>query len=333
MLGNREHFITIDGSIPIAISKRDYKRILSSVGKNCIKRSISRYKELCELLAFTNITNPSHIDHIARILSKNKNIYNVLSYLRSRENNGIALNELITLGSFTEAFNIMGFDTSVINELFNLTFNGRSIMGKGEILINILVKNAIKPKQRGDIIIDGIKYDVKIEKARFRGQKGFNNSVTVSNYLEKHLKCFTCTYDIPTGGSNSYHPTTTTAGEYFNITSALIRDGFMSVKDAVNGYKNALLQAYTKIDISYLDFVDEYYSSNDESTIIKGLPLALTRYYLDVEQLNEGGVICLASSGKIRLLRHDNLHLFDLRSPSFSNSASNQGSAAMLYSI
>ena len=333
MLGKRDHFITIDGSIPIAISKREYKRVISTIGKNTIKRSVSRYNEICKLLTFTNITNTSHIDSIAKILSKNKNINNVISYLKSRENNGIALDELISLGNFIEAFNIMGFDTNVINELFNLTFNGRSIMGKGEILINILVKNAVKPKQRGDIIIDDIKYDVKIERARFRGQQGFNNSVTVSNYLEKHLRCFTCTHDIPAGGSNLYHPTTTTAGEYFTITTALIQDGSMSVMDAVNGYKNALLQAYTKINLEYLNFVNEYYISYDKNVIIQGLPLALTRYYLDIEQLNNGGVICLAASGKIRLLKHDNLHTFNLRSPSFSSSASNQGSAAMLYSI
>jgi hypothetical protein len=227
----------------------------------------------------------------------------------------------------------MGFDVNVVNELFNLTFSGRSIMGKGEVLINTLVKNAVKPKQRGDIIINDIKYDVKIERARFRGQKGFNNSVTVSNYLEKHLKCFTCTHTIPEGGTTVYHPTTTTAGEYFKITSNLIKEGHMSVRDAVNGYKNALLQAYTKINLEYLNFVDVFYSTYDETVIIKGLPQALTRYYLDVEQLNIGGVICLAASGKIRLLTHENLHTFDLRSPSFSSSASNQGSAAMLYSI
>ncbi len=107
----------------------------------------------------------------------------------------------------------------------------------------------------------------------------------------------------------------------------------MTIKDAANGYKNALLQAYTRINTDYLNFVDDFYKSYDERIIIKELPIALTKYYLDEEQLIEGGVICLASSGKIRLLKYDNLHLFDLRSPSFGSSASNQGSAAMLYTI
>lgn len=333
MQDNRNHFITLDDSIPIAVTNDEYEKIISTLGRDNINKSLSQYKEICSLLSFTNISNSSHIDCIARILLKNKNIDNVINYLRSREQNGLSLSELISLGSFTEAFNIMGFDSDVISNLFNLTFNGRSIMGKGEILINILVKNAVKPKQRGDILIDNVKYDIKIERARFRGQKGFNNSVTVSNYLEKHLKCFSCTHDIPAGGSNLYHPTTTTAGIYFRITKELIESGSMSIKDAVNGYRNALLQAYTKINLEYLKFVDDYYREYNDQLIIKGLPLALTKYYLDIEQLNEGGVICLASSGKIRLLNHDNLNTFDLRSPSFSSSASNQGSAAMLYSI
>ena len=333
MLDSCQHYINIDDSIPISISREEYNKIRSIISEEKISKSLAVYKEMCELLSFTNIDNNSHVDSIVKILLKNKNIDNVINYLRTREQNGLTLKELINLGSFTEAFNIMGFDEEVIKKLFNLTFNGRSIMGKGEILINILVKNAIKPKQRGDILIDDIKYDIKIERARFRGQKGFNNSATVSNYLEKHLKCFSCTHEIPLGGTNSYHPTTTTAGIYFKITKELIEKGDMAEKDAINGYKNALLQAYNKINVQYLTFIDEFYKNYNEQVIIKGLPLALTKYYLDIEQLNEGGVICLSASGKIRLLNHDNLHSFDLRSPSFSNSASNQGSAAMLYSI
>lgn len=327
----KKHFISLDNLPSIGLSRKDYKQILRIVKPSRLKYIQSSYEDIKQLLSPCNIRDEKRLDSIARILLKNNSISAVKEYLRYRDTSGVSITELLDFSNYIRAFNIMGFDTEVLNELFNLLFNGRSTMGKGEILINTLVKNAVKPQSRGDVLIDNIKYDVKIERARFRGQKGFNNSSAVSIYLSNILQQYI--KGVPPGGSNNYHPTTKKVGVYFDITLDLINQGIISTDFAVKEYKTALLQAYPSLDCSELNFVDNFYKTLDNDYIIKELPRVLTKYYLDVEQLNGGGVICMNQTGSIRLLTSKNLHTFDLRNPSFGYSASNQGSAAMLYSL
>lgn len=334
MVDNHQRFITLDGiSIPVAISNAEYGQIIDVIGKSRISKLQEQYELLCNLLNVTGIYTTSRINAIAKILIKNCSITSVTDYLVSRDTNGISLEDVVNIGNYKTTFNNIGIDIRIIEELYNTTFTGRSIMGRGEILINTLIKQATKPLDRGDIVINNIKYDVKIEKARFRGQKGFNNGSAVSVYLEKVLKSYAYDIDIPKGGSNAYHPTTRRVGVYFDIVKDLISSQRMDVQQAVNGYKNALLQAYTNIDKQYLQFVDDYFVSYDDKIIQRELPIALAKYYFDVEQLNDGGVICLNDAGTIKHMTKNNIHTFKLRCPSFGNSASTQGSAAMLHSV
>lgn len=115
----------------------------------------------------------------------------LLAYL---ENPTVTIDDLITNpnGNLKELFSKTGLSTNLYNDLFNLIGSvGNVNIGRGEILLSILIKDAINAnnKTKGDIKIGNDSIEVKSSGDNFRltSQSGTGLGADAGNYIRKGL--------------------------------------------------------------------------------------------------------------------------------------------------
>lgn len=144
---------------------------------NLISKNHSLINRFLEIIKDYNI-NTKLIEEIQKICY-NHSEESINNCINTFLNNKISIyNNLTSINdpNFIEYF----IDENVKNDLYNLSKTG---LGKGEIILTLILKNALlNTYKRGDIIIDDNIVEVKSNNARLLNQSDFGNGEDVSNY-------------------------------------------------------------------------------------------------------------------------------------------------------
>lgn len=327
----------------VPISDDDYREIKHLLqGKGFVD-------ELIPTLAEQSNLNVEQMKQAFRIILSQDDFEDAVNYLRNRERSGITKEQLTETGNLFNTFSTVGFERDTLAALYELRAHSQPVMGKGELLLTVLLKGCTKPIH-GDIAIDGEIYDVKGVNARLRGQKGFaiGESATKvwSQWLTNLNEQKNLGLEVPPPGTNDWHikagrskktPDLRALGYLINTGSELVIKNIIAPTEFSDIIKAGLRAVYTQLSDKELSFVDVFTSNLqtkglDRAFLLRSYANALVQYYLRIEDLGDTGVFVFGKIGQIKFFNKSTGNILDIGInvdlPSFGASAGPQGSSA-----
>lgn len=309
------------------------KEILNKI-ENLVNRDNTIEKELIELIKKSNIPEKH-----AKIISNKayeyfNNANNFHKYLKNKTLSLSSINEtLISLLSETK------INSEFIKWLIQYNWASSPAMGKGEIALSLLLKDASKSTSGGDIIVNNQIVEVKGAGGRLKGQSGYGSGIYGSkefengfnNLLKKLSKDITLKNVIPKAGGTEYNfnnknwISNEIAPELISISNGKIKSS-----DIIKIYENAIKALFIDMNVNWVSsHIKNDGKINDKKIFIERFCIESIKYYMNHDGFN---IIILLhpSSGKIGVIT-DPENAFDIikikTTPSFSSAAGPQGMA------
>jgi len=334
-----EHYLRVDDkpfkkSIPI--SDDDFKEIKHLLAdRGSIDELITKIGEQSNL-------KPDRVKDLLKILLSQSNTDTVIEYLHNREDIGVTKDELVSSGNIFTAFGEVGFEEDTIKDLYNKQFSEQPVMGRGEMLMVVLLKGCTKPP-KGDILIDGELYDVKGKSARLRGQTGYGDGASASIYWSNEFTKLSnekdLNLDVPEGGTNDFNILINSPGYAIRTGFELLNNNIITAEYFSTLIKNGLKSVFSRMEDFELTFVDDLINEGFEAgykRFITNYKIALLHYYLRIERMeNTGLLIFNEPQGNVAHINSstspdDVFRQVGIGLPGFGAKAGPQGSAASI---
>lgn len=334
--GSEDYFLRVDNkpftkSIPI--SDDDYKEIKHLLADR------SSVEELINIVSNQSALDPTWVKSILRIILSQSNTEEVLEYIKTRDSNGVTMDDLISSGNMVTAFSKVGFEQSTIQQLYDLRFHSQPVMGRGEILLTTLLKDCQKAS-RGDILVDGKVYDVKGQGARLRGQSGYSDGAAASIYWSKVFTELSnknnLNLDVPAGGTNDFN-ILKSPGYLLTTGFELLGSNIITTEYLSGIIKNGFKSVFTQLQDSELTFIDEFVKKGlgSYNEFLVNYKIALLHYYLRLEEMENTGLFVFNKKGNVAFVNSstspaDVFKVVNIGLPGFGAKAGPQGSAASI---
>jgi hypothetical protein len=114
------------------------------------------------------------------------------------------------------------------NDFYDMLYNSKEKnIGRGEILLSWLLSGKlVNSKEKGDILLDDLKYEVKAENGRLCGQNGFGNGHDVAKSWYEDIKILLNDLNFFQNVKNA--PTSTLTNNYITCNASLTTKNFNS---------------------------------------------------------------------------------------------------------
>ena len=327
----------------IPISDDDYRQIKHLLADKVI------IDEAIQTIAAQSNLSEDHTAQLLQIILSQDDFETAITYLLNREKSGMTKEQLIADGNIFTAFSKIGYSENTVQRLYEFRFHAQPVMGKGELLLSMLIKGC-KKADKGDIAIDNKVYDVKGVNARLRGQRGFSDGASATRVWadwfntinqERNLNLKDTSYgEVPPAGGNEYNIKLKKAGYLLSTGSQLLVNYTISKEEFSSIIKQGLRAVYPLLSDVELTFVDDFvnnvavkkvFSSGIYEQFLSSYLYSLLLYYLRIEDLEDTGIFAFGSSGQVRFFNKHTKNVFDLIKidpPGFGSRSGPQGSAA-----
>lgn len=327
-----------DGGVEISDSEyRDIKHVFSSTDQRA---------EIDDFLTNTVKLSRSHVDLARKLILSDDAAVN---YIKTREQDGVTIEELIKAGNYVEPFIQRGISRDTINRIYNTTPQALPSIGRGELLLQLFVRGATTAFP-GDIAFYGDTYDIKGDGARLGGQHGFAGGIGASTKWNKiftqHQSHLPASAEIPEAGSTGYN---ILKGKLpFQFEAALQLQQSMDPAEFAQSFPGGitdillvpLQRVFVKADRNTFPSIDNFFDTTLKAggvtapdsvklqayaTFLKEFAVDALNYYLELENLTQTGLIAVSDRGTLLLVKYNDSELTDrinITYPSFSLRAS-----------
>jgi hypothetical protein len=143
-------------------------------------------------------------------------------------------------------------DRALVSDLLTFEPATKPSTGKGEVFMMLFVQGARKGgtseqqgSESGDIVVDGVEYEIKGSNARIRGQRGYGSFDAARKAFESSLQELINRSGLEVNAAGkSYNISAQSNGFIDSIAAQLIQTGRVTKDDIVNVYANGLNQIY-----------------------------------------------------------------------------------------
>jgi hypothetical protein len=203
-----------------------------------------------------------YIKEIAKTGLNEKQVREVLRLVFSHDNPSDFFNVFqnkMTIEEYLQQKDIVNYtvnryklDRALVSDLLTFEPATKPSTGKGEVFMMLFVQGARKGStseqqgsESGDIVVDGVEYEIKGSNARIRGQKGYGSFDAARKAFESSLQELInkSGLEINVTGQ-SYNISAQSNGFIDSVAAQLIQTGQVTKEDIVNVYASGLNQVY-----------------------------------------------------------------------------------------
>lgn len=328
-----KHKISLDGGDYYDITEEEY---------NSVKYLVENRKNLKKLARTIQRKCSFNYDtcyEISKLAFSSSTAKAIEEYISNRQ---LTLDDIISIGNVYSV--LPSVDLTFLQKLYNVTYKNKVLIGNGEVLLTLLVKNSKVSKDSGDMQVRKKRYEIKADGGRLKGHKGYNSGDTATKIWSTVLKELCNTFNvncvIPTDGSLDYNFVSSKEAlrnygyGLFRVGHKLIIEtqGKFTKHDLINLCINGLKSVYTEIDSNQFNWL--HYIVNDQGVIEDYVlfrtlfAVTLIQYYYDIEKIEN--IIAIENTGVVNVLNRNNIseyykYIKIKNWPSFARNAGSSG--------
>lgn len=227
-----------------------------------IEVSDAQFRQAFRHLQVAETQIDQYIQEITKTGLNEKQVREVLRLVFSHDNPSDFFNVFqnkMTIEEYLQQKDIISYtvnryklDRALVSDLLTFEPATKPSTGKGEVFMMLFVQGARKGStseqqgsESGDIVVDGVEYEIKGSNARIRGQRGYGSFDAARKAFESSLQELINKSGLEINATGqSYNISAQSNGFIDSVAAQLIQTGNITKEDIVNVYASGLNQIY-----------------------------------------------------------------------------------------